>query len=224
MLKFLLRCTDFTMPLLALIIYLVQRKKIGNREGFLFFYLLACIIVYGITDIMSLNYINNMALYHFIHWGELAAISYYILRIILKKKYTAYFWVLGIYTAFELVNLALWEPLNAFDSNGAAVGNLMILLLSMYYMLQLSKSDDIIRFQSLPAFWIVSAFLVHCAVSTLVIVAYKIYTMIEMENEGKSMWMIMVFTYVFKFAFIIVGLLCYNQPPRRSSSQRPSLS
>lgn len=218
----LLRCSDFYMPLLALIIYLLQQKKIGSHKRFLFFYLLCSTVVYGITDIMSYHYINNLFLYHLIHWAELVSVSYYILRVISGRPYAVFYWVAGAYTVFELVNLFLWEPLTTFNSNGAAVGSLTILIISMYYMLRLSKSDDILNFQHLPAFWFVSAFLVSCALGTLVLAAYKLYVIMGWK-EQRSIWMIMNVTYILKFAFIIVGLLCYNRPPHRSSSRHPSL-
>jgi hypothetical protein len=149
-------------------------------------------------------------------------VSYYILRVISGRPYAAFYWVAGSYTIFELVNLFLWEPLTTFNSNGAAVGSLTILIISMYYMLRLSKSDDILNFQHLPAFWFVSAFLVSCALGTLVLAAYKLYVLMGWK-EQRSIWMIMNVTYILKFAFIIVGLLCYNRPPHRSSSRHPSL-
>lgn len=226
MLKHLLRFSDFYMPLLTLIIYLFQRKKIGDyNKWFLFFYLLFNTIIYGAAGYMGYHYITNLYLYHIIHWAELIMVSYYLLILVMRKKIATFFLVAGGYTLFELINIALWEPFfTAFNGNGVTVGNLTILLLSMYYMLQLSKSNDILDFQRLPAFWFVSAFLVSCALSTLALISYKAYTMLGVGDQARFVWQLMHVTYILKFAFFIVGLLCYNRPPHRSSSRHPSLS
>ena len=226
MLKHLLRFSDTYMPLLTLIIYLFQRKKIGDyHKWFLFFYLLFNTAIYGICGYMGYHYISNLYLYHIIHWAELVSVSYYLLILVLRKKRTVFFCVAGGYTIFELINIALWEPFfTVFNGNGVTIGNLTILLLSMYYMLQLSKSDDILDFQRLPVFWFVSAFLVSCALSTLALISYKVYVLLGISDQARFVWRLMNVTYILKFAFFIVGLLCYNRPPHRSSSQRPSLS
>jgi hypothetical protein len=50
-----------------------------------------------------------------------------------------------------------------------------------------------------------------------------LYDLLGIAKENKSVWIIMIVTYILKFIFIIAGLLCYNRPPRRSSSRHPSL-
>lgn len=214
--------SDFYMPLLTLVIYLFHWKKMPKRDVFIFYYLIANIVLYGISDIMSYHSVNNLFLYHFFTWGELVSISYYILRLMLNKPYFVFFTLSGVYTIFEILNVVYWEPLHIFNSNGGAVSNLLILILSMYYMLQLSKSDDILHFQTLPAFWYISGFLVNAAISAIVFIVYKLYALFNVNNEGKTAWVIMIFAIMLKFILIIVGLLCYKRQQLRPLRQYPS--
>lgn len=226
MLIHLLKCTDFNMPLLAFTVYLFQRKKIGDyNKGFLFFYLLICMVLYGASNIMGYHNIHNLWLYHFIHWAELVMSSYYLVRLALGKDPIIFYGVIAGYTIFELVNLTFWESLfTTFNGNGAVVGNFIVLLLSLYYMLQLSKSEEILHFQKSPTFWLVSALLLSCALTSLALMAYKYYIMFNLYKEGATVLNILDVAYILKFGFFIIALICYNHPPHRSSSQHHSLS
>ncbi len=211
MIKWWFGYSDTYMPLLALLVYIVLWKRIDKREMILFFYLIFCFLVFGMSNVLGTRRIHNLFLYHLFSLGELLTIAYYIIRVVLKKK-PLYFWLIASgYSVFFVVNIVLWESLDTFNSNSAALSNLILLILAMYYMLQLSKSKEILHFQKLPSFWIVSAFLIYCSVSALVLIVYKSFAG-DTNAEGIKVWTVMLIAAILKFVFLSVGLLCYKRP------------
>jgi len=91
----------------------------------------------------------------------------------------------------------------------------------MLYVLQLTKSDEILYFQKVPSFWFVTAFLVSSALSIPLMIKYSFYTGNPKNfSEGNNLWGIMDLTYIIKFVLICVGMLCYKfYPPQVSTSK-----
>jgi len=89
----------------------------------------------------------------------------------------------------------------------------------MQYVLQLTKSDLIMYFQKIPAFWFVTAFLVSSALAIPLMIKYGFYTNDPKNfSEGNNLWSIMDLTYIIKFVLICVGMLCYKLYPQQASS------
>src|SRR4030095_11191320 len=166
-----LRNSDTYLPLLTSIVYVLNWRKIAKYELILFFYLVINIIIFGISNFLADRAINNLFLYHFYSLLDLIIVTYY-LTVVLLKRIKLFYLISICYTCFWGLNIIMWESLTSFNSNAASLANLIILILSMYYLLELSKSEDILNFQKLPAFWFASAFLVSCAISILSLMAY----------------------------------------------------
>ena len=212
----LLRLLDFAdtyMPLLILLIFISQWKYMPRQELLLFAYLIFSFVLFGITIVTGLTHRNNMALYHLFSLVELVMMVYYFLHIIGWKKQNLLFYVISVpYFIFWLINLIYWEHLKMFNSNSAALANIILVVLCMSYMLTLSKSDEILYFQKLPAFWIAGAFLVYGAVSFLVILAFKYFLQNNLMQEAIDIWYIQNIANIIKFTMIAVGILCYKHP------------
>lgn len=222
MLIHLLKSDDFYMPLLTLLIYLLLKKMIPKKESMLFYYLIINLILGLITNIMGSYYINNLALYHFYTLFEQWFLSYYILIKIINIKEIKVYWLVNIgFTMFWIFNIFTLEHINTFNSNTSVISSLIILLLCLYYIFELSKSDDILHFQKLPSFWIISGVLFFSALSTLIFAIYKYYVLQNLVAEGIQIWSLMHFTIVIKYIMISAGLLCYKK--RSSSSVQKAL-
>lgn len=204
--------SDTYMPLLALVTYLLLWNKIGKKELILFYYLALNVVLFYITNVMAQKGIHNVFLYHFYSLTEMAIISFYILRGLLGKSLKLVISLVAGYFILWILNILFLEPLTQFNSNSLTLTNFLLLLLAMYYMLELSKKDEILYFQRLPTFWIVSGFLVGCAISTLSIVAYRFFTLQGRKSEGELAWVIVAVAIIIKFALITIGLLCYKRP------------
>jgi len=147
----LFRSDDFYMPLLTLLIYFLVNKSIKNNERILYYYLLINISFGLVTNVMGFYQVNNLALYHFYTLFEQWFLSYYLLITIIKIKDTRVYWLINFgFTLFWIFNVFALEPLNSFNSNTSVISSLIILLLCLYYIFELSKSDDILYFQKLP--------------------------------------------------------------------------
>ena len=213
MLEWIFGDSDTYMPLVTLIIFLTLWKKAGKQETILFAYLIVNIVVFGVSNILASRGIHNLFIYHFYSLFELVIITLYITKIIFKKIPLIFYIITIAYTFFWIINILLWEPLSLFNSNSAGLANFIILLLCMYYMLDLSKGEDILYFQRLPGFWIVSAFLISCAISILGLVAYKYFQQNNLVESGIRVWIIESIATIIKFILLIIGLLCYRRPP-----------
>lgn len=215
--------SDTYMPFLALIAFFIVRKDLEKPARIFIIYLFVNIVLFGISNIMADVYrANNLFLYHFYYLFELLFIGYYITRYLIKSFAPLYYIIAGSYVVFWLLDVILWEPLDAYSSYAAGLEKIIILLLCMYYILMLSKSDDILNFQKLPGFWIASAFLVSSAIGILSVIAYKYYVESNLHNPGISAWIIESIGTIIKFTFIIVAFLCYRHL-RRSRFQSPIL-
>ena len=212
--EWILNYCDTYMPLLTLIISSFLIKRMEKREYILLAYITVCFVIFLTTNIMADRGINNMFFYHFFSLFEIAVISYYFLKSLLNKKLTLYWFILGGYSVFWFINLFIFEDLAIFNSNSSVVSNLIILLLAMYYLFELSKSEDVLFFQKLPGFWIASAFLVSCALSIFGFVAYKYFQDANYKDDANKIWLVPLFAIIFRFVFITIGLLCYRR--RRS--------
>jgi hypothetical protein len=212
---------DTYMPLFTLLVYLPLWRKIRGNELVLLIYLIINVVFGTVTNIMGFYQINNLALYHLFTLFEQWFISYYLIRkAFINRIPKAYFLINIGFTIFWFINILGWEPLNVFNSNTAVISSLILLLLCMYYMLDLSKKEEILYFQKLPSFWIVSAFLIYSALSVLIFAVYKYYVLQDLTEEGNKIWSLTHFTTVAKYVLISVGLLCYN---KRISIHSPSL-
>ena len=149
MLDWIFGYSDTYMPLLALIVLLMVRKNIEKHNRIFFFYLAVNVVLFGITNIMAHNKINNLFLYHFYYLFELIFVSWYLTKYLIKSSRPLFLIVAGCYTLFWLIDISLWESLNVFSSLAAGLQKIIILFLCMYYMLILSRSERILNFQKL---------------------------------------------------------------------------
>ncbi|MBG9375263.1 hypothetical protein I5907_03405 [Panacibacter sp. DH6] len=211
-----LNYSDTYMPLLALLASLFFISFMDKKEYLLVAYLSVCFVVFLVTNLLADKGINNMYFYHFFSLFEIALLGYYFIRCLLKKSIVLYWLILGGYTIFWYINIVIFEPLAVFNSNSSVVANLIILLLSMYSLFEISKSEDVLYFQRLPNFWISSAFLVSCALSIFGFVAYKYLQVNNYRDDANRIWLVPLSSSIIRFVFITIGLLCYKR--RRSIS------
>jgi hypothetical protein len=142
------------------------------------------------------------------------------LKLITGKWYSKLFFIITIgYFLLWVANILFLESIEDMNANSAVLEYTILLLLCMTYFLQLAKRDEILYFQKLPTFWIVSGFLVYCALSLLIQMSYKYFVAHGVVEEAKRVWPVMFVAIIAKFVLISVGLLCY----KRSYSSRPLL-
>lgn len=209
----LVRSVDTYLPFFTLCVYLWLWKKIRRQEILLLFYLIINVIFGSVTNVMGFFHINNLALYHFYTLFEQWFVSYYLTLKIAKEKFGRLYFIYNIaFTIFWAIDIALWEPFNTFNSITQVISNLILLLLCMYYILDLAKKDEILYFQKLPSFWIVSSFLTYSALSLLILAVYTYYVRENQVKEGNKIWHLMYFTATVKFILMSTGLLCYKKP------------
>ena len=200
------------MPVISLIICIGLWKQTLKNDRVIFLYCFLSTILFSIADILSYRHTNNMVFYHLNSLVELWLVSFYVLKKITGKNFSMPFWVINLaFAVFFIFNVFFLEPLKVFNSNSAGLSSLIILFLSMYYLLALSKSDDILNFQTLPSFWIISGFLIYNAVSILVLLSYKYFLYIHLPKEGDNLWGVLSVAIIVKFALISIGLLCHRK-------------
>lgn len=206
------------MPFITLVIYLSSAKDVRKQHLFILVYLVFNFVLFGITDVLALNSIHNMPFYHLFSVLDVWFLSYYLLEKITGKKFSLAFILTGcVFTLFCIIDISFWEDITVFNSNSAGVANLIILFLCMSYLLKLSKSDEILYFQRLPAFWIVSGLLIYNALSILVVLSYKYFVYFQMHAQSATMWYVLSAGNIVKFALISIGLLCHRKRPATHS-------
>jgi hypothetical protein len=203
---------DAYMPLITCGVYCLLWKAIQRKEWAILLYSLFSTILFSTCDALAANGIHNSPLYHINSIVELWFVSYYLLKKITGSDFSPAFWIINItYTCFFVLNVIFLESFTVLNSNSSGVASLVILFLSMRYLLQLSKSDEILYFQKLPSFWIASGFLIYGAVSTLVLLALKYFMVLNSYEEANNFSLLLSVSIIVKFALIITGLLCYRK-------------
>ncbi len=217
MLRSLISYTDTVLPLIALCVFFFLRHKIEKKEEIIHYFILINFILFGATNILASFRINNLFLYHLYALIELWLIGYYILVKLLQNK-KAWWYLSAAYTIFWIIDVLTLEPLDVFPSFSGGLSNFILIIISMSYFFRLAKSDTILYFQKLPAFWIVSAFLISCSFTILAYVMYNFYVTNKLVMLGNQIATILYISTILKFTLIIIGLLCYRRPQTRSFS------
>ncbi len=208
---------DTYLPLLLIFVYILLWKYIQQNDKFLILYAVVFFVLYGATNVLGAYKIHNLFLYHVISLVELIMVSYYILKLVLQKSFLFYFLIINVaYLFLWTGNIIFFEPLDVYNGNSAVLADLIVLFLCMYYLLSLSAKEEILYFQKLPAFWIVSGFLIYAALSLLVFISYgyisnEYLNKIATADQANQMWFINSIAMVIKYVLIVFGLLCYKR-------------
>lgn len=206
------------MPAITFILFVIKRERvIGWQKYNLFIYLLLTLITLSVTELLTYLHIHNLVLYHIYTLIEFTLISRYIILETgspnLKRLYP---WFVVVFGIICMINAFYIEPFSKdyFNSYTATLSGMALLVLAMFYIFLLSKSDAILAFHTLPSFWIVTAFLVSSAISIPLIIKYSDYTTDPSKYaDGDIMWFIIDISNILKFVLICIGLLCYKKPP-----------
>ena len=208
---------ELFMPALFLLLVYLLRPQWDRQLRHITGYVSFCLVFNIIAIIFALSGINNLYLYHLFSLVEFTVLSNYLLGLILKRHFTTLFFaVSAVYLVLWVLNIIFLEPLKAFNGNTAGLSCLLLLLMCMYHLLSLSKGEEILYFQKLPSFWIVSGIMVYSALSLLSYISYAYYIYNNPGNEAIELWGIASVSSIIKFALISVGLLCYKRKQRTS--------
>src|SRR2546425_415173 len=151
--KIFIGLSDVYMPLLTLVLFIAIKKHIPRKENLLFAYLVFNVITFTITDIMLLYKLHTSVIYHFYSFLQLCILIPYFKSFLHNNKISkSGIEIITLYFIFWILNIFLWEPIDTFNSYGAAVSNLIILISCLYNMLQLARRDEVLYFQRSPAF------------------------------------------------------------------------
>ena len=214
--------SDTYMPLLALLVFLFVYGSVhGAQKKFLLLYIPGSLVLFAVTNILGYYKIENLYLYHFYTWFELVIVSHFIIGVTQKRNNFLYPLLIVCFTIFCLADIFLLERPSQFNSNTSTVADIILLVLCMLYILQLTKTDQILYFQKIAAFWFVTAFLVSSAIAIPLMIKYGLYTSNPKNfSEGNNLWSIMDLTYIIKFVLICMGMLCYKFYPQKAASSK----
>ena len=199
------RYSDTVAPLLVLLVVLPRYRQLPGG-GLLVSYLLAATLFAAYSNYLADHNYNNMYLYHIFSLLE-AACLLLLLNRYSKMDRRALWLTLSFYALFWIVNVWLWEPLDSYNSNSSTVLSLITAFFCFRYFLVLVNTDEILRFQRLPSFWIVSGLLFYCIVAILALSSYK-YKDWFSEWDLQISWRIQLVAQIIKYILITIGVLC----------------
>lgn len=199
------RYSDTVAPLLVLLVILPRYRQVPGG-GLLVLYLLASTLFAGYSNYLADHDINNMYLYHIFSLLEATCLVLLLDRYS-KMDRRALLLTLSFYGLFWVVNVVLWEPLTLYNSNSATVLSLITAFFCFRYFLTLVNTDEILHFQRLPSFWIVSGLLFYCIVAILALSSYK-YKDWFSEWDLQISWRIQLVAQLIKYLLITIGVLC----------------
>jgi hypothetical protein len=209
--------SDTIFPLITLGLLLPVYRTIKGH-ALLLFYLLLTVLLLGYSNYLADRRVNNMYLYHIYSFTE-AAILLPLLDVYTKRnRYISTIILLIVLAIFWVINICLFEPVEKFNSNSASIASFLISVYCLRYFWHMVKNDEeLLKFQRLPTFWIVSGFLFYSASTVLVIGSYE-YKSWFTDVNTHVVWKIQQVANIIRFILLIIGLLCcYRQTSRDSS-------
>jgi hypothetical protein len=207
MLEWFLKYSDTIVPVFS-IVAMARLKKLHRQEWLLLVYSVVCIIIFGYSNYLADRVLNNMYLYHFFSLFEFLIIILYAAPLFNSKKAKIFLPAITIlYFLYWVVNIWMWEPLTVFNSNSASIACLLILIVCGMYFLSLSSKKELLYFQKLPQFWVMTAFVFYCACSIPIILSYK-YPEMFYDFNTDSAWKIQIVANCIKFVLLSYAVLC----------------
>lgn len=207
MLERFLEYSDTLVPLLSLVAF-IKPHKLRKQEKLLLLYASLSLVIFGVSNYMADRNINNMFLYHGFSLFELLVVLYYASFFFVNKKVKSFLFIIGIaYIIYWFVNMFMWEPLKEFNSNSAGIAHLIIIIVCGLYFLSLSDKEELLYFQKLPQFWVMTGFLFYCTCSIPIMLSYK-YQEIFYDLNQNTAWKIQVVANFIKFAAISYAAIC----------------
>ena len=197
--------SDTVFPFVAFII-LVSVSKVFDNFLLLFAYLLVTVMLMGYSNYLADQAINNMYLYHIYSLIEILIIVPFI-GFYAKEDKRVIVLIIFLYCLFWIINIWLFERINAFNSISSAITALIISFFRFRYILHIAIGDDFLFFHRLPVFWIVSGFLFYCITAVIVIGSYK-YKHFFHDLDTHVMWRIQQIANVLKYVLISIGIIC----------------
>jgi hypothetical protein len=198
--------SDTGMPVFAIILLSLIKKRNGP-EWLLLVYSLFCVFLFGFSNYLADQGRNNMYLYHIFSLVEFFLLMAYAWFLFSGRTQKFLIVATLFYFIYWLVNIGLWERLDQFNSNSASIACLIIIVVCGLYFLSLSGKNELLYFQKLPQFWVVTGFLFYCACSIPVVLAYK-YKEIFYDLNINTAWKIQVVANCIKFVLISYAALC----------------
>lgn len=191
-------------------------KNWQQGYGLLLVYLFLNVAFMGYSNYLADRGIHNTHIYHFFTIIEAVLIPA-LINILSPKRFRYHPVIILAFLIFAVINMIIWEPLmSSFNSNAASICNIIISIFCFRYFIELSKNDQVLQFQKLPSFWIVSGFLFYGVVSVLVVSSYR-YNDLLSSADTLLTWKIQQVANIIKFVLISIGIACCYRSTSPSS-------
>lgn len=209
--------SDTIMPMIAILFMMPIIRLVGRIDfAILFTYLVFTVIIKGYSNFLADSGANNLYLYHAYTLLEVILIVPYLS--LLNKGIERLTWIMtGLFIVYFIVNGIFLEPLTVFNSYSSSAASLLIAFFCFRYLKELATNDQVMYFQRMPSFWIVSGFLFLSVIGTLVLATYK-NPKLYGEELREKIWYMQQAADVIKFVLIIIGLICCYRPSSRAGS------
>ena len=209
--------SDTIMPAVCILIMLPVLRLIRRADfAILFTYLVFTVLIKGYSNYLADRGLNNLYLYHAYTLLEVILIIPYLS--LLNKGFERITWIaVGLFIIFFIVDIAFWESLKVFNSYTASAASLLVAFFCFRYLKELAGNDQVMYFQKMPSFWIVSGFLFVSVTSTLVLATYKT-PMLFGEAIRTKVWYMQQAADVIRYILISIGIICCYRPLSRAGS------
>jgi len=203
--------SEITLPVIALILFLANYKKIDKSQTWLLIYLIVITILLIPVIYLARHKENNLYLYHWMALIECILLVIYIEKQAYNNKKLMMV-LIGSFTVFWGINLMFFESFRIFNSFSLSIESLIISFCCFRYILSLTNRDEIMYFQRLPTFWIISGFLIYHVCGFLLFLSFKYNTLFNFgHNSGRMIWGVVEVINLIKFTFISAGILWYRR-------------
>lgn len=198
--------------LLPFLVGLVRLRYLILSQKILLLVVLWGSLIQGVTLILLQRDINNLAVNHLYHFFDFALLSLLFLRVLPKKKEKLAVTVMStLVLVFSVINSALIQKLDGFDSYAATLGSAVLIAYSLYYFFILLKNPISSDLGSNPVFWIAAAVLVYHS-GSLIIMFSSNYLLPTSQDIQVAVWSIHAVFNIIRY--LIYAIALWVQPKK----------
>ena len=203
-----LKYLDFISPLLLLIFILINKKAIWRRD-YLFWFIIAQVLLNGIGNILEEQKIDNLFIYRLNCIASFVILSEYFRHLLTFKKVNLIIGLVSlVFFICFAVDLIKLENFNSFNSYSYGLASFILTTYSfLYFLNQISQPTESVITQS-KDFWYVTGIFTYYASNFFIFLSYNWLTQEYSTNIFALIWRIHNVILLIMCVYIFLGFRC----------------
>lgn len=202
--------SDSILPIFPALILGSRYKKLSAPLKLLFFYLLATIALFSLSNYLADKLINNLFIYHFYTILNFIVVTFFLNESfeLFKKKWYLFVFLGGIIAC--IFNTLIFESVKQFDSNAVIFTNLLLVSLSIWSLIKCLISQNLLENLKYHDLFITFGIFVYAA-SSIIVYSYFKYNNLFGLRTSNQVWFLYDNVMIFKYICFIIAAFIWRK-------------